>query len=54
MSGESDPFARVDLLRRAVRLLPRAELHTWPKLGHTLRPVFDEALDRMARFIGNT
>jgi predicted alpha/beta-hydrolase family hydrolase len=54
LSGESDPFARLELLRDAVRLLPNAELHTWPRLGHTLKPVFDDALDRIARFLGNT
>jgi len=50
-SGESDPFARIDLLRRAVaERLPSAELVTWPRLGHTLGPVLDEVLDRVAAF----
>src|SRR5438445_12072416 len=31
LSGESDPFARVDLLRASVRLLPDAELVTFPR-----------------------
>jgi predicted alpha/beta-hydrolase family hydrolase len=52
LSGESDPFARIDLLRAAVPRLPRAELVTWPRLGHGLRPVLDEALDRIAGFLG--
>jgi predicted alpha/beta-hydrolase family hydrolase len=51
LSGESDPFAKIDLLRTAVELLPNAELVTWPKLGHTLKPVLDEALDRVAAFM---
>ena len=51
LSGESDPFAKIDLLRSAVGLLPNAELVTWPKLGHTLRPVLDDALDRVAVFL---
>ena len=51
LSGESDPFARIDLLRDAVPLLPRAELETWPKVGHNLRPVLEEALDRLAAFL---
>ncbi len=51
LSGESDPFARLDLLRDAVRLLPTAELHTYPKLGHTLRSVHEDALDRIAVFL---
>jgi predicted alpha/beta-hydrolase family hydrolase len=51
LSGESDPFARMDLLRAALPLLPSAELVTWPRLGHSLRPVLDEALDRVAAFL---
>lgn len=51
LSGESDPFARVDRLREAVRSLPHGELVTYPKLGHTLRPVLDDVLDRVAAFI---
>lgn len=51
LSGELDPFARLDLLRRAVELLPRAELVTYPRLGHGLRPVLEDALDRVAAFV---
>ena len=51
LQGESDPFARIDLLRAAVPLLREAELVTYPGLGHTLRPVLDDALDRTARFL---
>ena len=51
LSGESDPFARIELLRTAVELLPDAELVTYPKLGHTLKPVLDDALDRVAAFL---
>lgn len=50
LSGESDPFARIDLLRAAVKHLPRAQLITYPRLGHSLRPVLDDALDRIAEF----
>lgn len=53
LSGESDPFARLDLLRDAVRQLPRAELVTYPRLGHTLKPVLEDVLDRVARFVAN-
>ena len=51
LSGESDPFARLDLLRAAVALLPRAELVTYPRLGHTLQPVLEDVLDRVAAFV---
>src|SRR5215213_2859687 len=51
LSGESDPFARIELLRVAVGLLPQAELVTFPRLGHTLKPVLQEVLDRVAAFV---
>ena len=52
LSGESDPFAKIDLLREAVgRLGGPVELHTYPKLGHGLLPVLDDALDRVAAFL---
>lgn len=51
LSGEADPFARIELLRVAVQLLPNAELITWPKLGHGVKPILDDALDRVAAFL---
>jgi predicted alpha/beta-hydrolase family hydrolase len=51
LSGESDPFARIGLLRDAVHRLPHAELVTYPRLGHSLKPVLDDALDRVAAFL---
>jgi len=51
LSGEADPFARIELLRAAVPLLRDAELVTYPRLGHTLKPVLDDALDRAAAFL---
>jgi predicted alpha/beta-hydrolase family hydrolase len=51
LSGEADPFARLELLRAAVRNLVRAELVTYPRLGHTLKPVLEDALDRVAAFV---
>ena len=52
LSGEADPFARIDLLRAAVpRLGGQAELATYPRLGHGLMPVLDDALDRVAAFL---
>ena len=50
LSGEADPFARLDLLRAAVKQLHDARLITYPRLGHSLRPVLDDALDRIAEF----
>ena len=53
LSGESDPFARIDLLRRLVPTIGGpAELVTYPKLGHGLAPVLDDVLDRVAAFLG--
>jgi predicted alpha/beta-hydrolase family hydrolase len=51
LSGEADPFARVELLRASVRLLPQAELLTFPRVGHGLLPVIDVAMDRVAEFV---
>jgi predicted alpha/beta-hydrolase family hydrolase len=51
LSGEADPFARIALLRAAVPHLREAELVTYPGLGHTLKPVLDDALDRTAAFL---
>ena len=50
LSGEADQFARLDLLRTAVKSLRDAQLITYPRLGHSLRPVLDDALDRIADF----
>jgi pimeloyl-ACP methyl ester carboxylesterase len=50
LSGEGDPFARIDLLREAVKKLPGARLVTYPGLGHSLNRVLDDALDRVAEF----
>lgn len=51
LSGESDPFARLDLLKASVRLLARGQLVTFPKVGHGLLPVIDAAMDRAATFV---
>jgi len=51
LSGESDPFARIDLLRAAIGRLSTVELVTYPRLGHGLRPVLPEVLDRVASFL---
>ena len=52
LSGESDPLARIGLLRSAVAEgLPTAELVTYPGQGHWLAPVLDDVLDRVAAFV---
>ena len=51
LSGDRDPFARVGLLRDAVRRLPSAELIVYPGVGHGLAQVFDDAFDRVAAFL---
>lgn len=51
LSGESDPFARIDLLREGVKHLAQAELVTYPRVGHGLGPVLDDALDRVVAFV---
>jgi predicted alpha/beta-hydrolase family hydrolase len=51
LSGEADPFARIDLLRDAVPRLPAAELVTYPGIGHGLDRVRDDALDRIAAWL---
>ena len=51
LSGTSDPFARIDLLEAAMPALGAGILVTWPRLGHALRPVLDQALDRIAAFL---
>jgi predicted alpha/beta-hydrolase family hydrolase len=51
LSGESDPFAQVDLLRTSIRLLRKGQLVTFPGVGHGLLPVIDAAMDRAAEFV---
>jgi predicted alpha/beta-hydrolase family hydrolase len=54
LSGESDGFSRLDLLREAVGLLPGARLVTYPRVGHGIHrnaAAFADALDRVAEFV---
>lgn len=51
LSGESDPFADLDLLRGAVQRLPDARLVTYPGIGHGLERVLDDAASRIAAFV---
>jgi len=52
LSGESDPFARIALLRRAVTRLPHVELVTYPGVRHGIGPVLDDALDQIVAWVG--
>ncbi len=51
LSGESDPFAQIGLLREAVGRLAQAELVTYPRLGHGLLAVRDDVVGRVAAFV---
>jgi predicted alpha/beta-hydrolase family hydrolase len=51
LSGESDPFAKIDLLRSSVKLLANARLVTYAGVGHGLLPVIDQAMDEAAAFV---
>ncbi len=51
LSGTADPFARLELLEASMALLPHGELVTYPRLGHNLRPVLDDALSRITAFL---
>jgi predicted alpha/beta-hydrolase family hydrolase len=52
LSGESDPFARIALLRDAVPKLPAGELVAYPGVRHGLNPVREDALNRIAEWLG--
>jgi predicted alpha/beta-hydrolase family hydrolase len=51
LSGESDQFARIELLRAAVPLLPNGRLVTYPGVRLGLLPVKQDALARIAEFV---
>jgi predicted alpha/beta-hydrolase family hydrolase len=51
LSGDRDPFARIDLLRAALSGLRDAELVVFAGAGHGLRGHLDAALDAAARFL---
>jgi pimeloyl-ACP methyl ester carboxylesterase len=52
LTGDDDPYARLDLLREATALLPRAELVVYPGLGHDLAAVREDVVARIAGFVG--
>ncbi len=52
LSGESDPFASLGLLRREVARLAAHQLVTYPRAGHGLKGAdLEDALDRVASFL---
>jgi len=51
LSGDHDPFARIDLLKEAVKVVPNARLEIFKGQGHGLLAVLDQALDVAADFI---
>lgn len=53
LSGESDPFCRIELLHKALDRLGDAKLITYPGVGHGLSAVLDAALDEIARFVAS-
>src|SRR6267142_440761 len=53
MSGDRDPFARIDLLKTWVKVVPDARLEIFKGQGHGLLAVLDQALDVAADFINS-
>ena len=51
LSGDRDPFAQIDLLKKWVKVVPSARLEIFPGQGHGLLAVLDQALDVAADFV---
>lgn len=51
LTGDADPFAKVELLRSALTTLPGAKLVVYRHVGHGLRGALDDALDQVAAFV---
>jgi pimeloyl-ACP methyl ester carboxylesterase len=51
LSGDRDPFARIDLLKKWVKTIPNARLEIFEGQGHGLLKVLDQALDVAADFL---
>jgi len=54
LSGDRDPFARIDLLRAAAETLPHGRLVVFPGAVHGLRGHLEEALEMAADFVLGT
>jgi predicted alpha/beta-hydrolase family hydrolase len=51
LSGDRDPFARVDLLERSVRRLRDGKLHVYPGLRHGLLAEAGDVAERIVTFV---
>jgi pimeloyl-ACP methyl ester carboxylesterase len=51
MSGDRDPFAKIDLLKTWVKVVPNSRLEIFKGQGHGLLAVLDQALDVAADFV---
>ena len=51
LSGDRDPFARIDLLKKWVKTIPNARLEIFEGQGHGLLKVLDPALDVATEFL---
>jgi predicted alpha/beta-hydrolase family hydrolase len=51
LSGDRDPFARIELLKQYAKLVPHSRLEIFKGQGHGLLAVLDKALDVAAEFI---
>lgn len=53
LSGDRDPFAQLELLKKWVKVVPDARLEIFPGQGHGLLAVLDQALDVAADFVNS-
>jgi predicted alpha/beta-hydrolase family hydrolase len=51
LSGDRDPFARIDLLKEWMKVVPDSRLEIFKGQGHGLLAVLDQALDAATDFI---
>ena len=51
LSGDRDPFAKIDLLEEKIKLIRHARLEVFKGQGHGLLAVLDQALDVATDFI---
>jgi len=51
LSGDRDPFANIELLKKKIKLIPHARLEVFPGQGHGLLAVLDQALDVATQFL---